>query len=203
MNHLAPRSNRARPGRQGGVALPVMLIVLGIMLLSGAYLLKSGNTTTLTTSNLAYQSTLNRANDLALMQGSEWLAATWVANKTVLDTNNDGAGYVATYNPSENVRASSFWVGSKTITDNRGNRIEYVIHRLCKFQTSWNTPNNLCVQTAAKVASIGTDMALGASLSSTAAQYAENPKLHYVITARIYGPRGGNVVSQLAVLMAV
>lgn len=201
--HSLRRIRLARLARQGGVALPVILIVLGIMLLSGAYLIKSGNTSTLTTANLAYQTTLNRANDRALLESAEWLSTTWKTNKVLLDTNSSGDGYVATFNPTDNVRTSTFWDGSKTLDLGNGVTIQYVIHRLCSLQASWNTNNNRCMQTAPNIANVGTSLALGASMSSTASQYADNPKLHYIITARIYGPRGGNVVSQLAVLMAV
>jgi hypothetical protein len=200
MNHHAPLSRLAR---QQGVALPVMLIVLTIMLISGAYLLKASNSSTIMATNLAYQSTLSRANDLALMEGSEWLSSTWTGNRAALDVDNAGDGYVATLDTTQTVRSPGFWVGKKTITDSNGMSIEYVIHRLCSRALAYNDPVNQCMQTTANVNALGTTVALGASLSSTAVQLAGNPQLHYIITARIYGPRGGNVISQLAVLMGV
>lgn len=191
-----------RRGRARGVALPVMLIVLAIMLVSGAYLLKSSNSNTLTASNLAYQTTLSRANDLALMQGAEWLSDTWKTNKALLDTNIAASGYVATHNFNDTVRSANFWAGKRTIDDGKGNTIEYVIHRLCSAQASWSDPANQCMTTTPNSTTAGTTLALGASMASGSAQYATNPQLHFIITARINGPRGGNVISQLAVLMA-
>ncbi len=188
---------------QQGIALPVMLIVLAIMLISGAYLLKASNTSTLTAGNLAYQSTLSRANDGALMVGSEWLTATWTSNRAALDSDNAAGGYVATLDTTQNVHSSNFWVGKQTFTDSNGNNIDYVIHRLCSRALAFNEPGNQCMQTTANTSALGTNVALGASLSSTAVNLAGNPQLHYIITARIYGPRGGNVISQLAVLMGV
>ena len=44
-------------------------------------------------------------------------------------------------------------------------------------------------------------MRLGDSLASDSPVYAGVPQLHYVITARIDGPRGGNVVTQMVVLI--
>jgi hypothetical protein len=202
MMHFAQVARLGRSGAQRGVALPVMLIVLAIMLVSGAYLLKSSNSTTLTTANLAYQTTLNRANDLALLQGAEWLSATWKTNKALLDGDSTGNGYIATYNFGDNVRSANFWNGKKTIDDGKGNTIEFVIHRLCSASKSWSDPANQCMYTTPNSSTVGTTLAIGASMSSNAAQYATNPQLHYIITARINGPRGGNVISQLAVLMA-
>jgi len=193
----------SRFSAQHGVALPVMLIVLTIMLISGAYLLKASNSSTLTAGNLAYQSALGRAADRALMEGSEWLGSTWTTSRASLDADSSANGYVATLNTAQNVRSPAFWVGMKTITDSKGNSIDYVIHRLCSRALPYNDATNQCMQTTANTTTLGTSVALGASLSSTAVNLAGNPQLHYIITARIYGPRGGNVISQLAVLMGV
>ena len=189
--------------RQRGVALPVMLIVLMIMLISGAYLLKASNTTTITTSNLAYQSALNKANDLALMTASEWLSTTWQANKPLLDSDSAANGYKANLDTTQTVRSSGFWQGSATLVDANGNSIEYVIHRLCSLAEKYDASTNRCMQTSANPVSLGSSVALGSSLSSTAVQLAGSPQLHFIITARISGPRGGQAVSQMAVLMGV
>ncbi|WP_426114392.1 hypothetical protein [Massilia sp. PWRC2] len=186
---------------QRGIALPVMLIVLTIMLLSGVYLLKSSNAVTMNTSNLAYQSVLNKANDLALMSASEWLSSTWTGNRLLLDANVPASGYVANLDTTQTVNSANFWAGKATMVAADGNTIEYVIHRVCKTAGSWNVLPNTCMQTTANSYSLGTSVALGSSLSSTAVQLAGSPQLHYIITARIYGPRGGNVISQMAVLM--
>lgn len=189
--------------RQCGIALPVMMIVLVVMLISGAYLLKASNTTTITTSNLAYQSALSKANDLALMTGAEWLSATWTTNRPLLDLDSKGNGYKANFDTTQTVRSSAFWDGSATVTDASGNSIEYVIHRLCAQAQPYNVNNNQCMQTTANPIGPGTTVALGSSLSSTAVQLAGAPQLHYIITARINGARGGDAISQMAVLMGV
>lgn len=191
------------PVRQRGVALPVMLIVLVVMLISGAYLLKASNTTTMTTSNLAYQAALNKANDLALMTGAEWLSSTWTTNKALLDSDSPDDGYIATLDTTLTVHSTNFWTSKKTTVDSSGNTIEYVIHRLCSQAQPYNAGTNQCMQTTANPITLGTSIALGSSLSSTAVQLAGAPQLHYIITARIFGPRGGDVISQMAVLIGV
>ena len=189
--------------RQRGVALPVMLIVLVVMLIGGAYLLKASNTTTITSANMAYQSALNKANDLALMTAAEWLSTTWSSNKALLDSDSVANGYKANFDTTQTTRSPGFWQGSTTLADGNGNSIEYVIHRLCAQAQPYNVNSNQCMQTTANPIALGSTVALGSSLSSTAVQLAGAPQLHYIITARINGPRGGQAVSQMAVLMGV
>ena len=195
--HLVP----GRQCRQRGVALPVMMIVLLIMLISGAYLLKSSNSATLTTANLAYRSSLEKANDRGLMAASDWLSAAWTANRASLYDSNAAAGYVANFVPGQTVNSSQFWLGKTTIAAPDGNTIEYVIHRMCSSTGDWAVSTNQCMQTTANTYSLGTSLALGSSMSSNTVQLAGAPQLHYIITARIFGARGGNVVSQMALLL--
>jgi Tfp pilus assembly protein PilX len=155
--------------RQRGVALPVMLIMLAVMMLSSIYLLRSTNSSTMTTSNLAYDSSLAKAADLGLHTAFQFLATQ--PKSTLVD-------------------------------DSAHNRIQYVIHRMCMLPGAYNStaPANNCTLAAAKQ-KVASQTGLGLSLSSDRSEYATMPELHYVITARIYGPRGGNVVTQSVVMM--
>lgn len=188
---------------QRGIALPITLIILVIMLISGAYLFKSSNSATLTTSNLAYEASLKKAADLGLMIGFEWLNATATANKIALNSDDATGAYVASLDTTLTTRSPAFWNGSKQITDSAGNQIEYVIHRLCSRPLPFDDQQNHCVQTSANTATLNNSVALGSSLSSTAIQLADSPQLHYVVTARIFGPRGGNVINQSVVMIGV
>lgn len=186
--------------RQHGLALPVMLIILVVMLMGSAYLIKATNSTTMTTTNLAYESTLNKAADLGLVTAFEWLSATANTNKIALDADDATNGYVASLDTTQSVSSSGFWTGKKIITDGDLS-IEYVIHRACSNADAYNAPTNRCMQTTPNPAALGSAVGLGSSLSSNALALAGNPQLHYIITARIRGPRGGNVINQLAVLI--
>lgn len=191
--------------RQRGVALPVMLIMLAVMLIGSLYLMKSSHNATLTTANLAYDSSLSKAADLGLLTGSNWLSATAVgANKDLLLANSAANGYVATFDPALALTSTAFWTGSVTLTDTAGNTIEYVIHRLCSLTGRYDAagpPPNACVQTTANTSATGSGVQLGESLASDAQDVAGPPQIHYVITARIFGPRGGNVVNQAVVMI--
>ncbi|WGG48321.1 hypothetical protein [Rugamonas sp. DEMB1] len=193
------QSRLARAARQAGVALPVMLIMLTVMLISSIYLLKSSTSTTLTTANLAYDSALSKAADLGVHTAFAWLAA---ADKSTLVADQAASGYLATLNPLQTVNTPAFWNGSVTLLDTAGNQVEYVIHRMCTFTGLYNStnPQNSCVLTSAK-ANVKSATPVGRSLSSDAPEYQDQPQLHYVVTTRIYGPRGGNVVNQSVVMM--
>ena len=182
--------------RQRGIALPVILIILTVMMVSGIYLIKSSTSSTLTTANLAYDSALAKAADAGLHAGFAYLRT--VVNKADLDTNQPAKGYVATLTPTWTVSTPAFWTGSVTMDPNAaGDRVEYVIHRLCVFPGPYN--GNTCIKTSARP-DAPTPVAFGSSLALGSARYATQPQLHYLVTARITGPRGGNVVTQAVVL---
>lgn len=183
-----------------GVALPVMLVMLTVILLSSVYLLKASTSSTLMTSNLAYDASLSRAVDLGLLTGFQWLKTTAAGNKPGLDASDPDNGYVATYDTTQSTASSGFWTGSKTL-DEGGNRIEYVIHRMCAFSGAYNKPLNSCMQTAPKTWGINNAVALGDSLASDSVNVAGAPQVHYIVTARIFGVRGGNVVNQVVVMI--
>ena len=185
---------------QAGIALPVTLIILVVMFISSIYLLKSSNTTTLTASNLAYDSAQSRAVDYGLHQGFQWLAATARTQKGLLDVNSTGGGYNATYDTTLSVRTPRFWNGSRTVLLGT-QRIEYVIHRMCNLPLAFNHKDNSCVQTSDNLSAPGAPVGPGDSLTLSTPRYAAVPRVHYLITARMDGARGGNVVNQMVVLI--
>ena len=196
----ARRSHLMR--RQQGIALPVMLIILAVMLVGSVYLIRNTNSTTLTTGNLAYDATLSKQADLGLHTGFEWLRSTSVGNKAALSLSSADAGYVAHLDTTQNPRdaqQSGFWAGSKTMAGPDANtQIEYVIHRLCALDGGYDENNNRCVQSSG-ASNAGGQMAFGQSSAVDTADYAGAPMLHYVITARISGARGSSVTNQMIV----
>ncbi|TWI67546.1 hypothetical protein IP91_01660 [Pseudoduganella lurida] len=187
--------------RQSGLALPLMLIMLVVMMISSIYLLRSTNSAALTTSNLAYDDQLSKAADLGIHAAYDWLSS--LPDKAVLQNDIPAAGYVATTNPGagQGVSNPAFWQGSLKVWDaDRRDEVEYVIHRMCRFAGPYNDAANSCTQTAARQG-VQARTRVGDSLSSDAPAYQGSPQLHYVITARLSGPRGGNVMNQAVVMM--
>jgi Tfp pilus assembly protein PilX len=187
--------------RQRGIALPVMLLMMLTMLATSIFLIKSINSTTLTSSNLAYESAQARQADQGLATAFQWLSSTAYSSKSTLNSNNAAAGYVANWDTSKKVSDPAFWVGKQTIVDATTNTsVEYVIHRMCKFTGSYDPPANQCVLTV-DAASTASSVTPGQSLGLGNTTFDSAPQVHYVVTSRIFGARGGNVVNQLVVLI--
>src|SRR5471032_1769258 len=185
------------PTRQRGIALPIMLIMLTVMLVSSIYLLKSSTSTTLTTSNLAYDASLSKAADLGVHTAFAFLRS--MTNASLLEVNQPANGYVATLTPAWTASTPAFWTGSVILpADASGNRVEYVIHRLCDFAGAFNAANH-CLTTSARPNS-NAPQPYGKSGRADSTNYQDQPQLHYVVTARIVGARGGNVITQAVVM---
>ncbi|WP_137174273.1 hypothetical protein [Massilia sp. HP4] len=195
---IHPRPSRRR---QGGSALPVMLIMLLVMLVTSIYLLRSSNSATLAASNLAYDATLSRAVDFGLHTGFQWLSDTASTAKGSLNADDAGQGYHANFDTTLTPNDENFWADSRLVQDPDGNRIRYVIHRMCSDAGGFSSTGQRCLLTSANTVKIGNRVAIGESLASDAPAYASSPQIHYVITARIDGARGGNVINQMAVLI--
>ncbi|WP_343733089.1 hypothetical protein [Duganella sp.] len=183
---------------QRGIALPIMLIMLAVMMVSSIYLLKSSTSSTLTTSNLAYEAALTKAADAGLHAGFTYLRT--VPNKNLLLADQAAAGYVATLPPNWAVSNPNFWLGAVTLPpDTDGNRVQYVIHRMCNLPGAYDENNNRCQLTAPRPGTTG-PRALGETLKVDASNLAVAAQIHYVVTARVFGPRGGNVVTQAVIM---
>lgn len=196
--------------RQQGVALPVMLIILVVMLISSIYLLKSSNSSTMSSANMAYDSALSKAADLGLHTGFSYLQRTAKLDKTKLFKSDTDNGYIATYDPTQSVTSAAFWANAATVKNTGAQNgtaaddvIQYVVHRACTKELAYNSNNNSCVMTSSNTTGKPPRLSPGESAVITAVPYAKPPQIHYIITARIFGPRGGNVVNQLVVLIDV
>ncbi|WP_373987427.1 hypothetical protein [Duganella sp. BuS-21] len=184
--------------RQRGIALPIMLIMLAVMMVSSIYLLKSSTSSTLTTSNLAYEAALTKAADAGLHAGFTYLRN--LPNKNQLLADQPAAGYTATLPQNWTVSNPNFWNGAITMpADADGNRVQYVIHRMCMLAGAYDNPNNRCQTTAPRPGTTG-PRALGETMKIDASNLAVAAQIHYVVTARVSGPRGGNVVTQAVIM---
>jgi hypothetical protein len=175
--------------------------MLAVMLVSSLYLLRASTSTTLTTANMAYEAALSKAADFGVLAGSDWLATTARTNKALLNDTDEHNGYIATFTPGQGVNDPAFWVGAVTVIDSQKNEVEYVIHRMCSQAKAWDDAANRCTQTSANTSTMNNSVATGDSLASDAQALVDAPQIHYVVTARIFGPRGGNVVNQAVIMI--
>ena len=195
--------------KQRGVALPVALIMLVVMLFSGIYLMRASNNATIMSSNLAYERDIARRADFGLSTAYDWISTT--ANNPMTKGNLDADqlpnGYVSTYScvASNCYRDAAFWANSVIVNDAAGNPVEYIIHRMCLFAVAYNAKfggiDNQCVQTTAAATVSASGAVAGTSLSSDSETYTTLPQIHYVITARVPGAMGASVINQMVVMI--
>ena len=186
---------------QRGVILFIALIVLVAMSLAGVALMRSVDTNVMIAGNLAFRQGATLAGDRAFedpVAGARtWLLAP--ANKPLLDVDQSVSYYWANWQTNVNVLADALWqdaTKSKDLgQDANGNRIRYMIHRMCEFAGDQNAPNANCVKVPSAATTAGTKGAISyqtQALPGTSATY-------YRVTVRIDGPR--NTVSYVQAML--
>jgi Tfp pilus assembly protein PilX len=185
--------------REQGVVLFIALIVLVAMSLAGLGLMRSVDTGTLVASNLAFKQGAVHGSDRGIEVARSWLMTN--SSGSNLDNDREADGYYATTQSNLDLlgndpsKADFDWSGkSKDIgTDAAGNRIQYVIHRMCETVGAVAGVN--CVRVAS------TD---GLSAKKTGVHYGSygiesKASVYYRVTAKVTGPR--NTVTYVQVTM--
>ena len=136
-----------RPTQQRGVSLFFALVSLVAISLAAIVLVRSVDTSTLISGNLAFQQSATASGDAGTEAAVAWLALIEQANtaKNVLNDPshpfnvNDGTkGYYSSLDPAKSLTASSgtrfLWddTDSEALpTDSSGNTTRYIIQRMC------------------------------------------------------------------------
>jgi len=179
--------------RQSGFVLFIALIVLVAMSLAGIALFRQSSSGTLVAGNLTFAQAATSGADRGVEAARAWLIQ---QSGAILQNDNSSTGFYSStpvsFDPSVfNWDANSVLV----MTDPLGNKISYVIHRLCAVpNVAVNDPSQQCVTATA----VGSGASKGGgsygviSLSSTIQPY-------FRITARAAGPR--NAVSYVQTIM--
>lgn len=156
------KSMSTRSMKQRGVVLFLTLIALLAMSLAAVALIRSVDTSTLIAGNLAFKQAATSGGDAGIEAALGWLRAAQAANNGknifsdathALNTDNAGAGYFTYIQRDVNgvernlVGTSGFayfrWDGTDSSaeqTDAGGNKMRYVIERVCRNQNT--TVNN-------------------------------------------------------------
>lgn len=181
--------------RQRGVSLFIALIVLVAMALGGLMLLRSVDTTTLITGNLAFQQAATASAETGLNRAIEELIDMQATDG--LDDNDPTRGYFATMSATQNPAANQSWedywnefLAASAYTlpaDATGNTVSYVIHRQCA-NTSSPSAGGQCV---ASTFLLRRDAEVGCAFGCDF----EFRRHHFRITVRVAGPR--NTVSMI------
>jgi Tfp pilus assembly protein PilX len=144
-----PYRKHARRMEQRGVVLFFALIALLALSLSAVALIRSVDTSTMIAGNLAFRQASSTSADAGVESAIRWLDGTGVANGGMdavvnpahpLNQDAPTLGYYSAVNNAVDLTdgTSLLWDDSDSMfvgTDATGNKIRYVIHRICR------TPN--------------------------------------------------------------
>ncbi len=190
---LVIRALPRRLRRQQGVVLYVALIVMIAMMLAGVAMLRSVGTGVGVAGNLAFKQNATLAGDRAADAAIGWMKGLPAATASATLQNDSAAnGYFASWNANFNPLTFDWTldaVQTATADDGAGNRVRYVIHRLCK-QTGSAQPGGgqECAVHGTVVSGGGGVFAAGAAA----------PTL-FRVTSRVDGPR--NTLSYVQILV--
>lgn len=197
------RAGSAR--RQKGVVLLIALIVLVSMTLAAIGMTRSIDTSNVVAGNLGFKQASLNAADQGLQAGFQWLTAN--AGTTTLNNTNLAAGFFSSTTTGQiDWTDSNTWTNAVTLNggaaDAAGNRISYVIHRMCtEADTAYNgtgaggNANQCALSMPASAAASGGSMSVGAVV------FTGTPRSYYRITARAQGAR--NTESYVQTLVAI
>ena len=188
-------------GMQRGAALIFALIVLVTMLLAGAALMRSVDTSVVIAGNLALKQATTASGDTGVETAIAWLEA----NKTgsTLHDSIPDSGYMAVeQHPNVGQSWDNFWTSAlapahQIVTlaaDTTDNRVSYVIHRLCN---DTGPPTSVGAHCSPPPSVVASGNSKGAGIINPIA----STQVYYRITARIDGPR--NTLSYVQAIVAM
>ena len=138
------RALAARTAQQG-VVLVIALIVLVAMTLTGIGLMRSVDTNVQIAGNLAFRNAALGAADAGIEAARQWITT----QSTDLLINDQLPGYYATWE-DDAFNPTTFDWGTNGLlvgTDNNGNQIRYVVHRMCA-ESAKNVDETDCFKVA-------------------------------------------------------
>lgn len=180
---------------QRGVVLIVALVVLVVMSLAGLLMFRATGTGVEVAGNVGFKQNATSLGDLGVETGRAYLMG-FATNAVPLNANDTAHGYYASWNDTFDPLTYD-WDGKSveaSANDGTGNRVRYVIHRLCKIPGASNAPGQECaIPSAGSTLGTGGGGASGAGFSGLVGQP------YYRITSRVDGPR--STVSYVQVIM--
>lgn len=187
-------------GREAGIVLFIALVTMVLLMLAALATLRSVDSTTMMTGNLAFREATTQVADYGTESARRWL----IANASNLANDNPSFGYHAFISPQFNPKAqsNSYWENTDAVTlaSNTtqqggtipdGYTVYYTIHRMC--ETAGSNVSCFNVQGGNVVGSNNN----AASYGSYTPEGAGTP--YYQVTTRVVGPR--NSVSYVQTLI--
>lgn len=198
MSHVRQLPHRAR---QQGMVLIIALIVLVMLSLVAIAQFRLVDTNTILAGNLAFRQAALHAVENGVDAASAWLANpnAGIDRIVYLRSDQPGQGYYATTPAIEPDWTDPVnWPGTGVRTlpgEIQGQRVDYVIHRMCAAIGPAMSPNECGASSAGPVQCPGCSKRIGTPVSQGRSQ------IQYRVTVRVRGARGTAVYGQAMVVL--
>jgi type IV pilus assembly protein PilX len=187
---------RSATGAQRGIVLIIALVVLVVMTVAGLLMFRATSTGVEIAGNVGFKQNATSMGDLGTEAGFEWVYSKR-STPNALNADSLADAYFATWDDTFNPITFD-WSKAKEAAgnDGMGNRVRYVIHRLCATPGPPTDPGQKCAIPQASGPSLGTGGGggSGGGFSSLVGQP------YYRITARVDGVRGSVSYTQMVML---
>ncbi len=190
--------SRRRPARQRGVVLFISLIVLVAMSLAGIAMIRSVDTGLGVAGNLAFKQAAVQSTDTGFSTAYAFIASQPI---TAWTADIPANGFFSSLTADADWTNSANWGQAIDVypgggTDAAGNRIRYIIHRMCLITGAYNSGGQQC---ALYVPTGGGTT--GSTQTVGAYQFAGQPQVYLRVTTRVDGPRNTVSITQTSVLV--
>ena len=189
---------------QQGVVLVVALVVLVSMTLAGLALWRSVDASNVIAGNLAFKQSSITSSDRGIQSAVVWLNH----NRLSLTENNLTQGYLAnTLVVDPDWFSNDAWSNAVSLeADAAGNRVQYLIHRLCRTTGPYNGTDgtgqaNNCSSSQSRAPA--TNVNSGSESGNESVNRVMTPNIYYRITVRVLGPRNTISIIQSTVMIPV
>ncbi len=195
--------------KQRGVVLFISLVALVVISLAAVALIRSIDTSTLIAGNLAFKQAATTSGDAGTEAAVTWLQTTYNNNlaKDVLhdsthplNATNGATGYYSNADDvGLNLFADTTWADGSSVLvlpdpNASGNRIRYIIQRMC-LTANVQMVSASCLYSAASLYNSGMAIPLPQEICNTSGCPAAGQSPMYRITVRVAGPR--NTISYI------
>lgn len=211
MNQLAFFGfGRGEDFRQRGSVLFFTLVALVAMTLGALALVRSVDTTTLISGNLAFRQAATTSGDGGVEAAINAMAATQLLNNAknvymdsthAFNVTNAAAGYYSNADPALNLLATGTWVdgvSSAAVTDASGNTYRYIVQRMCRTANQVLSKTN-CLFSGSATDNSGKTIPLPSDICSGPGCPVAGQSPQYRVTVRTTGPK--NTVSFIQALV--
>lgn len=192
--------------RQRGSVLFFTLIALVAMTLATLALVRSVDTTTLISGNLAFRQAATSSGDAGVEAAVAAMTALQTANNAknvymdathAFNVSSATTGYYSNADPLLNLTAMTTWTdefSSDAVTDGSGNTYRYIIQRMCRTANQLLSKSN-CLFSGTAKDNNGKEIPLASGICQGAGCPSAGQSPQYRVTVRVTGPK--NTISYI------